>query len=201
MTLTLCDSISRQSPLAQIKFTLRLFRPETSLLCHLARGLSESMEHSRHIVCCFLVPCMSWLTTHLWILSWVLHPIHQKMQGCTHKSQIYTLNAQWLDTAAFLAFGSGARFKGAGEVAAESWSYLLELYTPDFIVGSESQPLPLEISISFSSHGCFPTSQCLHHWICSFCCYVASETTFTGLNTWSWQMPHKYQKSSCEHNS
>lgn len=124
MTLTLGDSISRQSPLAQIKFTLRLFRPETSLLCHLARGLSESMEHSRHIVCCFLVPCMSWLTTHLWILSWVLHPIHQKMQGCTHKSQIYTVNAQGLDTADFLAFGSGARFKGAEEVAAESWSYL-----------------------------------------------------------------------------
>lgn len=42
------------------------------------------------------------------------------MQGCTHKCQIYTLNAQWLDTAAFLAFGSGARFKGTGEVAAES---------------------------------------------------------------------------------
>lgn len=149
MTLTLCNSMSKQSPLAQIKFTLWLFRPGNSLLCHPGRGLSESMEYSQHTVCCFLVPCMSWPTTRLWMLSWGLHPIHQKMQGCTLKSQICTFNAQWLDTAAFLAFGSGTRLKGAGEVAAESWSYLLELYTPDFNVGGESQPVPLEIWIFF----------------------------------------------------
>lgn len=92
MTLTLCDSISRQSPLAQIKFKLLPFRPGTSLLCRLGRGLSESMEHGQHAVCCLLVPCMSWLTAHLWMLSWGLHPIHRKMQGCTLKSQIYTLS-------------------------------------------------------------------------------------------------------------
>ena len=67
------------------------------------------------------------------------------MQGALLRVRFTRLVARMLATAAFLAFGSGARFKGAGEVAAESRPCLLELHTPDFNAGGESQPLPLEI--------------------------------------------------------